>query len=111
MRCGRESPSKFGEETDVREDSAGSAAVEGEGGLGGDSVISPICDRSRPRPVVLCGAGFSSDGFATPLAGSERRDLFEGVDGVARPSQRTDRFEGVLEVEAGVTTAEAGLGK
>jgi hypothetical protein len=40
---------------------------------------------------------------------SKTRSLFEGVDGVARPSQRVDRFEGGVAVGVSGATAEAGL--
>jgi hypothetical protein len=42
---------------------------------------------------------------------SETRGLFEGVDGVALPSQRLDRFDDGVAVGVGVVTAKGGLGR
>lgn len=56
------------------------------------------------------GVVYLSDGFAASLAESESRGFFDGVDGVARPSQRPGRFNGGVVAWFGVVP-EADLGR
>lgn len=78
--------------------------------IGLDSPGSTVTDIEAGTGGVISG-GVVCPCVARLLAGSERRGLFEGVDGAARPSQRADRFEGVVAVCVGVVAAEAGLGR
>lgn len=57
------------------------------------------------------GVVYLSGGFVGSLAGFESRGFFDGVDGVARPSQRPDRLEGGVVVGFGTGPAEASFGR
>lgn len=84
---------------------------DGEAGADVNSVVSSTCD-GPSASCVACSRVVvpSEDEFTASLAGSENRGLF-GVDGVARPSHRPDRFEGGVVVGVDVAAAEAGLGR
>ena len=64
--------------------------------------------------LIRAGSGgvvYLSDEYASLSAGSETRDLFEGVNGAPRPSQRPDRLEGGVVVGFDAGRAEACLGR
>jgi len=109
LRCGRAPSSEVRDVAEVRDDSPGRAVVDG----GPDMDWDPVRSSARERSCRSCrgsgGVNSSSGRFSS--AGSERRGLLEGVDGVARPSQRVDRFDGRVELGVSGTTADAGLGK
>lgn len=71
------------------------------------------CFMGRRLRSVGVGSGgviYPSNGFAASLAKSERRGFFDGVDGVARPSQRPGCFKGGVVVWIAVAP-EADFGR
>jgi hypothetical protein len=94
-----------------RADSSGSGVGDGEAERDGDFVGCCLGEGLRSVRVRSGGVVYLSDGFAVSLTGSDSRGFFDGVEGVARPSQRLDRLEGGVVVGVGARVAEAGFGR
>ena len=92
LRCGRASAPG----AEVREASSRQITVEGE--VGADGEVCPSLVRSR-------GLAFLARGLA------DRRRIFEGVEGLAQPSQRPGRLGVGVVIGVAGAAAETGLGR